>query len=85
VGKHIPTDSNRPPTDLPLLPNGRYLGGGSVGAPFTFGCVMSRDDEAKQLYDWAQTGTVVEIVSSEFAPQSQLARTAFSDLVNSKA
>jgi hypothetical protein len=46
---------------------------------------MSRDDEAKQLYDWAQTGTVVEIVSSEFAPQSPLARAAFAELVNNKA
>jgi hypothetical protein len=60
-----------------LLPNGTYLGGGNVGAPFTFGCVMSLDSNAQQLYQWAEEGTVVEILSHEFQPQSQLARTAF--------
>jgi hypothetical protein len=60
-----------------LLPNGAYLGGGNVGSPFTFGCVMSLDSNAQQLYQWAEEGTVVEILSHEFQPQSQLARTAF--------
>ncbi|MEO8606843.1 MAG: L,D-transpeptidase family protein [Chloroflexota bacterium] len=55
-----------------LLPNGRFLGDGGVGTPFTFGCVMSRDDQGKILYDWATDGTMVEIISSEFAPQSDL-------------
>lgn len=55
-----------------LLPNGAYLGGGNVGSPYTFGCVMSRDDQGKLLYDWAANGTMVEIISSEFAPQSEL-------------
>jgi hypothetical protein len=55
-----------------LLPNGAYLGGGNVGAPYTFGCVMSRDDQGKMLYDWADDGTMVEILSSEFAPESPL-------------
>ncbi len=55
-----------------LLPNGAYLGGGNVGAPYTFGCVMSEANNAKLLYDWADTGTVVEIISSEFPPQSDL-------------
>lgn len=55
-----------------LLPNGAYLGGGNVGAPFTFGCVMSQNDNAKLLYDWADEGTIVEIISSEFAPQSPI-------------
>lgn len=59
-----------------LLPGGRYLGGGNVGRPFTFGCVMSQNDQAEQLYHWADEGTVVEIVSREYAPQSQLARAA---------
>lgn len=57
-----------------LLPNGGYLGGNNVGAPYTLGCVMSRDDQAQQLYDWADIGTIVEIISSEFPPQSELAR-----------
>ncbi len=60
-----------------LLPNGGYLGGNNVGVPYTLGCVMSRDDQARQLYEWAEIGTVVEILSSEFAPQSELARRAF--------
>jgi LysM repeat protein len=60
-----------------LLPNGNYLGGGNVGAPFTFGCVMSQDDNARLLYEWADVGTVVEIVSNDFPPQSDLARQAF--------
>lgn len=59
-----------------LLPNGAYLGGGSVGSPYTFGCVMSRDAQGKLLYDWATDGTMVEMISSEFAPQSQLAQYA---------
>ncbi len=59
------------------LPNGQYLGGGNVGQPFTFGCVMSLDENAKLLYDWADEGTIVEIISSEFPPQSALAKQAF--------
>jgi lipoprotein-anchoring transpeptidase ErfK/SrfK len=60
-----------------LLPDGTYLGGGNVGAPFTYGCVMSQNDNAEQLYRWADEGTVVEIVSQEYQPQSHLARIAF--------
>lgn len=60
-----------------LLPNGGYLGGNNVGAPYTLGCVMSRDEQAKQLYDWAELGTIVEIISDEFSPKSDLARRAF--------
>lgn len=60
-----------------LLPNGAYLGGNNVGAPYTLGCVMSTDEQARQLYDWAELGTIVEIVSDEFAPQSDLASRAF--------
>jgi len=57
-----------------LLPNGNFLGAGSIGYPTTFGCVMSEDDQAKQLYDWAEVGTVVEIISDEYAPYSDLAQ-----------
>lgn len=60
-----------------LLPNGTYLGGNNVGAPYTLGCVMSTDEQAHQLYDWAELGTIVEIVSDEFPPKSELARRAF--------
>jgi LysM repeat protein len=60
-----------------LLPDGTYLGGGNVGTPYTFGCVMSENSNAEQLYQWAQDGTVVEIVSLEFQGESDLARLAF--------
>ncbi len=59
-----------------LLPNGAYLGGGSVGSQYTFGCVMSQDDQARMLYDWAEEGTIVEIISSDFPPLSELGRRA---------
>lgn len=60
-----------------LLPNGAYLGGGNVGTPYTFGCIMSLDSNAKMLYEWAEEGTIVEIISSEYPPQSDLARQSF--------
>jgi lipoprotein-anchoring transpeptidase ErfK/SrfK len=60
-----------------LLPDGTYLGGGNVGAPFTFGCIMSENGNAEQLYRWAEIGTIVEIVSSEFAPVSALGQLAW--------
>lgn len=60
-----------------LLPNGSYLGGNNVGTPYTLGCVMSRDDQARQLYEWAEEGTIVEIISADYPPQSALARRAF--------
>jgi lipoprotein-anchoring transpeptidase ErfK/SrfK len=56
------------------LPNGAYLGGGSVGSQYTFGCVMSQQDEAKRLYDWADQGVIVEIISREFEATSNLGR-----------
>lgn len=57
-----------------LLPNGAYLGGGNVGIPYTYGCIMSENSNAEQLYRWAENGTIVEIISPEYAPQSDLAR-----------
>ncbi len=60
-----------------LLPNGAYLGGGNVGQPYTFGCIMSLNENAELLYQWAELGTVVEIISSEFPPLSDLAQEAF--------
>ena len=58
------------------LPNGNYLGGGGVYEPSTFGCVMSLNDNAHQLYSWAQIGTVVEILSDDFHAASELAKVA---------
>lgn len=57
-----------------LLPNGAYLGGGTVGFPYTYGCIMSENSNAEKLFHWADAGTVVEIISSGFPPQSELAR-----------
>lgn len=65
-----------------LLPNGAYLGGGNVGSKYTFGCVMAQNDNAKMLYDWADEGTVVEIISDEFAPQSDLGQRVLSEINN---
>jgi hypothetical protein len=59
------------------LPNGAYLGGGNVGAPYTFGCVMSLDSNAEALFNWADVGTIVEIISSEYPPRSELASRPF--------
>ena len=58
------------------LPNGNLLGGGYTYEPTTFGCIMSLNSRAKELYDWAETGVVVEIVSEEFSPESELGRYA---------
>jgi len=54
------------------LPNGNYLGGGGVYEPTTFGCIMSLDDNAELLYAWAENGTIVEILSDDFHPESRL-------------
>ncbi len=58
------------------LPNGNYLGGGGVYEPSTFGCVMSLDNNAHQLYRWAEIGTVVEILSHDFDAASELGKVA---------
>jgi LysM repeat protein len=65
-----------------LLPNGRLLGDGNVGSPATLGCVMSRDEDARALYEWADEGTVVEIISSEFEPRSALGQRTVSLAAN---
>lgn len=59
-----------------LLPNGGYLGGGGVSSPSTFGCVMSLDSNANRLFEWAEMGTMVEIVSEDFEPESVLGQRA---------
>jgi len=68
-----------------LLPNGNLLGGGTVGYRATFGCVMSVDEQAKLLYDWAEIGTPVEIISNEFRPKSDLGRYVWDLLRNNNA
>ncbi len=58
------------------LPNGGYLDGGSQQVRSTFGCVMSDNSQAEQLYEWAEEGVVVEIISQEFPAESDLGRAA---------
>ena len=59
-----------------LLPNGYYLNGNNVSEPSTLGCVMSENSNAEKLYEWADVGTIVEIVGDDYEPQSDLARHA---------
>ena len=59
-----------------LLPNGGYLGGGESQARTTYGCVMSENSLAEELYAWADVGTTVEIFSYEFPPKSDLGKYA---------
>ncbi len=56
-----------------LLPNGTLLGGGNVGSPFTYGCIMSEQEQARMLYYWADQGTIVEIIGRDYPPRSRLA------------
>lgn len=60
-----------------LLPNGAYLGGGSTQQRSTYGCVMSENGNAERLYNWADLGTMVEMISSQFPPESQLGQEAY--------
>ena len=62
-----------------LLPNGSYLGGGNVGRPYTYGCVMALNENAELLYNWAEDGVIVEIVSSQFDPVSAVAQEMVAD------
>ena len=67
------------------LPNGNLLNNGNVGNPATYGCIMSYDDDAKALYDWAEEGVIVEIISRDFPPQSELGRQSLSVTLENSA
>ncbi|MGB1285963.1 MAG: L,D-transpeptidase family protein [Aggregatilineales bacterium] len=68
-----------------LLPNGALLGGGGSTQRYsTFGCVMSDNEQAEALYRWADQGTMVELISSDFAPVSVLGQEA-QDYIRSAA
>ncbi|MCB9461716.1 MAG: L,D-transpeptidase family protein [Anaerolineaceae bacterium] len=58
------------------LPSGGLLGDGSIGARNTYGCVMSASGNSEFLFNWADEGTVVEIISYEFEPESEIGRIA---------
>jgi hypothetical protein len=68
-----------------LLPNGAYLDGGSQQVANTFGCVMSDNEQALLLYNWADVGVVVEIISDEFPPQSQTAVDAMAFITSNQS
>lgn len=57
-----------------LLANGRLLGDGYTGQPLTYGCIMANNANAQALYEWAEEGTIVEILSPIYPPRSELGR-----------
>lgn len=59
-----------------LLPNGQFLARGSTQSASTYGCVMSDDAQAEILYNWAETGVVVELLDVDYPPQSALGEQA---------
>ncbi|MGI5915647.1 MAG: tetratricopeptide repeat protein [Anaerolineae bacterium] len=46
---------------LPILSNGTVLWRGYLGQGCSFGCIVLDTEDAKELYDWAEIGTVVII------------------------
>ncbi|MCG2768155.1 MAG: L,D-transpeptidase family protein [Anaerolineae bacterium] len=46
---------------LPILSNGQTLWSGYLGTPISFGCIVLDTYAAKQVYDWAEIGTIVEV------------------------
>jgi lipoprotein-anchoring transpeptidase ErfK/SrfK len=46
---------------LPLLSNGRRMWANSLGRPASYGCIILGLEEAEWLYEWAETGVIVEI------------------------
>jgi lipoprotein-anchoring transpeptidase ErfK/SrfK len=47
---------------LPVLYNGKKLWGNEIGTPITYGCVVLQPGDMKQLFDWAEIGTPIQIV-----------------------
>jgi len=46
---------------LPTLSSGRQLWAGYLGSPVSFGCVVIGLDEARDLFEWAELGTLAII------------------------
>jgi len=46
---------------LPILSNGQTLWSGYLGTPISFGCIVLDTYAAKQVYEWAEIGTIVEV------------------------
>ncbi len=47
---------------VPVLPGGGNLWADSLGTPVSYGCVVLGTNDARLLYNWAEVGTVVQIV-----------------------
>lgn len=48
---------------LPTLSNGQRLWSNILGRPASYGCIILNLEDAKWLYDWAEAGVIVEIIS----------------------
>jgi LysM repeat protein len=46
---------------LPTLSSGQRLWAGNLGRPVSYGCIILSLEGAQWLYDWAESGVVVEI------------------------
>jgi tetratricopeptide (TPR) repeat protein len=46
---------------LPIRPDGSVMWGGLLGTRQSYGCVILSTEAAKQIYDWAEVGTAVDI------------------------
>jgi LysM repeat protein len=46
---------------LPVLTNGAQIWGDSIGTPVSYGCVVLLPDDARQLFNWVNIGTPVQI------------------------
>ena len=46
---------------LPTLSNGNRLWAGNLGRPVSYGCIILGLQEAEDLFNWAEAGTIVEI------------------------
>jgi LysM repeat protein len=57
-----------------VLENGYVVMGDRVGTRETYGCILSRPEQAEFLYNWAPDGVVVEVLSYEFAATSDAGR-----------
>ena len=46
---------------LPVLTSGVQIWGDAIGTPVSYGCVVLRPDDARQLFNWVNIGTPVQI------------------------
>jgi lipoprotein-anchoring transpeptidase ErfK/SrfK len=46
---------------FPTRGGSQLLWTGSLGRPVTYGCILISSENAQTLYNWAETGVIVEI------------------------